>query len=96
MRKILIIVAALIAPTLGWAAGGGATFPNDKIEIDITKRSINLVISDEELAERRKAEESKGKDAFMPVGRTRNISKALKAYASLVSAADKGAVRLID
>ena len=34
MRKILIIVAALIAPTLGWAAGGGATFPNDKIEID--------------------------------------------------------------
>ena len=34
MRKILIIVAALIAPTLGWAAGGGATFPNDKIDID--------------------------------------------------------------
>jgi len=34
MGKILIIVAALIAPTLGWAAGGGVTFPNDKIEID--------------------------------------------------------------
>jgi len=81
------------------AAGGGAIGliqDNDKIEIDITKRSINLVISDEELAERRKAEKSKGKDAFMPVGRTRMISKALKAYASLVSAADKGAVRLID
>ncbi len=81
------------------AAGGGAIAliqNNDKIEIDIKKRSINLMISDAELAERRKAEEAKGKDAFMPVGRQRNISKALKAYASLVSAADKGAIRLID
>ncbi len=81
------------------AAGGGAIAliqNDDKIEIDITLRSINLMISDDELAERRKAEEAKGKDAFMPVGRQRNISKALKAYASLVSAADKGAIRLID
>jgi dihydroxy-acid dehydratase len=81
------------------AAGGGAIAliqNNDKIEIDISKRSINLMISETELAERRKAEEAKGKDAFMPVGRKRNISKALKAYASLVSAADKGAIRLID
>ncbi|MCF6357468.1 MAG: dihydroxy-acid dehydratase [Draconibacterium sp.] len=81
------------------AAGGGAIGliqNNDKIEIDIVKRSINLMVSDDELAQRRKAEEAKGKDAFMPVGRKRNISKALKAYASLVSAADKGAVRLID
>lgn len=81
------------------AAGGGAIGliqNNDKIEIDITYRSINLVISDEELAERRTAEMAKGKDAFAPVGRVRNVSKALKAYASLVSAADKGAVRLID
>ncbi|MCY1719487.1 dihydroxy-acid dehydratase [Prolixibacteraceae bacterium Z1-6] len=81
------------------AAGGGAIGliqNNDKIEIDITKRSINLLISDEELAERRKTEEAKGNDAFTPVGRNRTISKALKAYASLVSAADKGAIRLID
>uniref|UniRef100_UPI003217BA2B dihydroxy-acid dehydratase n=1 Tax=uncultured Draconibacterium sp. TaxID=1573823 RepID=UPI003217BA2B len=81
------------------AAGGGAIGliqNNDKIEIDITKRSINLLISDVELAERRKAEEAKGKDAFTPVGRNRTVSKALKAYASLVSAADKGAIRLID
>ena len=81
------------------AAGGGAIAliqNNDKIEIDIAKRSINLLISDAELAERRKAEEAKGKDAFMPVDRQRNISKALKAYASLVSAADKGAIRLIN
>jgi dihydroxy-acid dehydratase len=81
------------------AAGGGAIGliqDNDKIEFDIVKRSVNLLISDEELAERRKAEEAKGKEAFTPVGRKRNVSKALKAYASLVSAADKGAVRLID
>ncbi len=81
------------------AAGGGAIGliqDNDKIEIDIINRSINLLVSDEEIAARRKAEELKGKDAFMPLGRVRNISKALKAYASLVSSADKGAVREID
>ncbi len=81
------------------AAGGGAIGliqNNDKIEIDITKRSINLMISDEELAKRRKAEDAKGKDAFTPGERKREISKALKAYASLVSSADKGAVRIID
>ena len=81
------------------AAGGGAIGliqNNDKIEFDIINRSVNLLVSDEELAERRKTEEAKGKEAFTPVGRKRNVSKALKAYASLVSAADKGAVRLID
>ncbi len=81
------------------AAGGGAIgliHDNDKIEINIVERSINLMISDEEMAERRAAEVAKGKEAFTPVGRKRNISKALKAYASLVSSADKGAVRLID
>ncbi len=81
------------------AAGGGAIAlirNNDKIEIDITKRSINLMISEEEMAKRRKEEEAKGKNAFTPVSRKRNISKALKAYASLVSSADRGAIRLID
>ncbi|MCD6354359.1 MAG: dihydroxy-acid dehydratase [Prolixibacteraceae bacterium] len=81
------------------AAAGGAIAliqDNDKIEFDIVNRSMNLLISDEELAQRRKAEEAKGKDAFRPIGRNRTISKALKAYASLVSSADIGAVRLID
>ena len=81
------------------AAGGGAIAlirDNDKIQIDIPNRSINLAISNEELAERRKEEDAKGKDAWKPEGRVRNVSKALKAYASLVSAADMGAVRLID
>ncbi len=34
MRKVLIIITCLLFPTLGWGAGGGNTFPNDKIEID--------------------------------------------------------------
>ncbi len=80
------------------AAGGaiGLIRNNDKIEIDITQRSINLMISGDELEERRKEEEAKGKNAFQPTERERNISKALKAYASLVSSADKGAIRMID
>ena len=81
------------------AASGGAiglVQNNDKIEIDITKRSINLLISEEELNKRRQSEIQKGNEAFKPAGRIRNISKALKAYASLVSSADKGAIRMID
>ena len=81
------------------AAAGGAIAliqDGDPIEIDIPARKINVMISQEELDKRRAKEEAKGKDAFMPVGRERYISKALKAYASLVSSADKGAVRLID
>jgi dihydroxy-acid dehydratase len=81
------------------AASGGAIgliHDNDLIEINIPERKINLLVSDDELAQRRAEEMKKGKDAFMPVGRKRQISKALKAYASLVSSADKGAVRLID
>ncbi len=80
------------------AAGGaiGLIRNNDKIEIDISKRSINLLISEEEMASRRGEELAKGLDAFQPAHRKRNISKALKAYASLVSSADKGALRIID
>ncbi len=81
------------------AASGGAIAliqNNDKIEIDITKRSINLMISDEEMAKRRSAESARGATAYTPAARKRVISKALKAYASLVSSADKGAVRIIE
>lgn len=79
------------------AAGGniGLLQDGDIIEIDIPKRSINVVLSDTELKARRKLEEARGKDAFSPKTRKRHVSKALKAYASLVSSADKGAVRII-
>ncbi|MDP2339085.1 MAG: dihydroxy-acid dehydratase [Bacteroidota bacterium] len=80
------------------AAGGeiGLVQDGDLIEIDILNRSINLLISDEEMASRREKEMAKGKDAFTAVGRDRYISKALKAYASMVSSADRGAIRLIE
>lgn len=79
------------------ASGGniGLVRDGDIIEIDIPARSINVKLSDEELAARRKEEEAKGKDAFKP-NRDRVVSKSLRAYASLVSSADKGAIRIID
>jgi len=61
------------------AAGGNIALvrSGDIIEIDIPNRSINLKISDNELTERRKAEEAKGNNAFKPQ-RDRKVSKALK------------------
>ena len=81
------------------AASGGniALIKNgDTIEIDITKRSINVLLSDDELQTRRKSEEQKGEKAFKPEARKREISQALKIYAAFVSSADTGAVRIID
>lgn len=80
------------------AAGGniGLIRDGDLIEINIPERKINVLLSDEDLAKRRSEEKVRGDKAFTPPHRQREISKALKAYASLVSSADKGAVRLID
>ena len=80
------------------AAGGniGLIHDGDRIEIDIPNRSINVVVSEDVLLSRRQEEESRGKDAFKPIDRNRVVSKALRAYASMVSSADKGAVRMID
>jgi dihydroxy-acid dehydratase len=79
------------------ASGGniGLVHDGDIIEIDIPSRSINVLLSDEELSERRLEEEKRGKDAWIPKDRNRIISKTLKVYASMVSSADKGAVRII-
>ncbi|MDU1890682.1 MAG: dihydroxy-acid dehydratase [Dysgonomonas sp.] len=79
------------------AAGGaiGLVRDGDIIEIDIPNRTINVKLSEEELDNRRQEELAKGKDAFKP-NRDRVISKALKAYASMVSSADLGAVRIIE
>jgi len=70
------------------AAGGniGKIQNGDLIEIDIPNRLIQVKLTDEELAAR----------PMTPMTRQREVSKALKAYASMVSSADKGAVRLID
>jgi dihydroxy-acid dehydratase len=79
------------------AAGGNIALlrDGDMIEIDIPARSIQVKLSEEELEKRRQEELSRGKEAFTPKDRQRSVSKALKAYASMVSSADKGAVRLI-
>jgi dihydroxy-acid dehydratase len=79
------------------AAEGGAIAlveEGDTIAIDIPNRSINLDISDEELAHRRSKMEARGKLAYKPMEmRPRRVSTALKAYAALTTSADRGAVR---
>lgn len=78
------------------AAGGaiGLVENGDRIRIDIPNRTINLLVSDEELVKRRSAMDAKGKDGWKPVeARPRKVSAALKAYALLATSADKGAVR---
>lgn len=65
----------------------------DEIVIDITKRSIDMIVSDEELAARYEKQLARGKDAYKPVDRVRSVTPALKAYALLATSADKGAVR---
>ncbi len=79
------------------AAGGNIALiqDGDIIEIDVPQRTIRVKLSDEELHLRREKELSKGKNAFQPINRQRVVSKALKAYASMVSSADKGAIRII-
>ena len=70
------------------ASGGniGKIIDGDIIEIDIPNRSINVRLSDEELASRPQ----------QPLKRNRQVSKALKAYAQSVASADKGGVRIIE
>ncbi len=78
------------------AAGGNIALVRDGdiIDIDIPARTINLRVSDEELAARRAEELAHGDKAFTPRSRDRVISKALRHYADSVTSADKGGVRL--
>ena len=80
------------------AAGGiiGLVRDGDIISIDITSRNISVELSDEELSARRAEMDSRGPKAWKPVSRDRKVSKALRAYASMVSSADKGAIRLLE
>jgi dihydroxy-acid dehydratase len=77
------------------AAGGaiGLVEEGDTIAIDIPNRTINLIIEKSALAARRQAMEARGAKAWKPVGRQREVSAALKAYAALTTSADTGAVR---
>ena len=76
------------------AASGGEIAvirTGDEIEIDIPRRSIRLMAGDEEIAARMAAQQH-----FRPAARDRRIPASLRAYAKLVSSADKGAVRIVE
>ena len=79
------------------AASGGAIAlieQGDIVRIHIPARTINVAVSDEDLAARRSRMESRGKEGWKPAKvRPRRVSAALKAYARMVTSADKGAVR---
>ncbi len=79
------------------ASGGNIALieDNDIIEIDISNRSIQLVLSNEDLDLRREKEKIKGLHAFSCSERKREVSTALKMYSHFVSSADKGAVRIL-
>lgn len=76
------------------ASGGGIGLveDGDPIEIDIPNRSINIAISDAELAARREAMERSDRP-WRPENRQREVSLSLKTFAMLATSADKGAVR---
>jgi len=90
------LVAGHISPEA--AAGGNIALVQngDCILIDIPERKIELEVSEEELMLRRSRLLKKGRLAFTPENRKRDISKSLRAYALNVSSADRGAVRVID
>ncbi|MGZ4959156.1 MAG: dihydroxy-acid dehydratase [Methylomonas sp.] len=75
------------------AAGGaiGLLKNGDRIRIDIPNRTIDVLVSDEELAQRRAQQDKLGWKPAKP--RARKVSVALKAYAHFATSADKGAVR---
>ncbi|HEX5362208.1 MAG TPA: dihydroxy-acid dehydratase [Fluviicoccus sp.] len=79
------------------AASGGAIAlvqPGDRIRIDIPNRTIDVLVSEAELTERRAAMNAKGKDGWKPEQpRSRKVSTALKAYAAMATSADRGGVR---
>jgi len=75
------------------AAGGaiGLVRNGDRIRIDIPNRTIDVLVSNDELDSRREEQDKLGWKPVKP--RPRKVSAALKAYAKLVTSADKGAVR---
>ena len=77
------------------AQGGliGLVEEGDVIEIDIAQRRIELMVEGDVLATRRSAMQARGKAAWKPVDRQRQVSPALRAYAAMTTSAAFGAVR---
>ena len=65
----------------------------DTIDINIPSRGISLIVDEAVLAERKAAMQAKGDKAWRPASRQREVSFALRSYASLATSADMGAVR---
>jgi dihydroxy-acid dehydratase len=81
------------------AAEGGAIAlleEGDRIRIDIPQRSIEMLVTDEEIALRRERMEALGPEAYRPHKRKRYVSAALRAYAAMTTSASQGAVRDVD
>jgi len=75
-----------ISPEAANGGNIGKLKDGDIIVIDIPSRSINVKLTDDELAQRPQ----------QPLKRQRTVSKALRAYAQSVSSADKGGIRIIE
>ncbi|WP_280461816.1 dihydroxy-acid dehydratase [Nocardia carnea] len=76
------------------ASGGtiGLVENGDRIRIDVTTRTLEVLLDDAVLAERRAKMEARERP-WQPVDRQRPVTTALRAYAALATSADKGAVR---
>ncbi|HIK79698.1 MAG TPA: dihydroxy-acid dehydratase [Porticoccaceae bacterium] len=80
-----------VSPEAGAGGTIGLVKNGDRIKIDIPNRTIDILVPDQELAERRKQQDQLG---WQPVeNRPRKVTTALRAYAKLATSADKGAVR---
>ncbi|NYH81079.1 dihydroxy-acid dehydratase [Actinopolyspora biskrensis] len=79
------------------AANGGTiglVHDGDGILVDVAERKLELLVDEETLAERR-AEMESSEHPWQPNARGREVSTALRAYASLATSASFGAVRAL-
>lgn len=79
------------------AAGGGLIAlieDGDPISIDIPNRAIHLDVDEHTLSERRVLQEKRDRP-YTPLDRQRPVSAALRAYASMATAASDGAYRRV-
>ena len=82
-----------VSPEAGEGGAIALIEPGDTIRIDIPNRRIELEVPEAELAQRRAAMDARGKAAWKPQHRDRQVSPALQAYAAMTTSASRGAVR---
>ncbi|TLF79220.1 dihydroxy-acid dehydratase [Nocardia cyriacigeorgica] len=78
------------------ASGGviGLVEDGDQIRIDVASRTLEVLVDDAVLADRRAKMEAR-ENPWQPVNRDRPVTTALRAYAAMATSADKGAVRYV-